>query len=551
MNIISYGYVLTTPATRLKNIGCGLAEINNQILIYFKESLHRKRRNCPFFSENRYHFLVYLQPNEVLPYLFQSNRIHTDSGMTTTGTYLLTLFKHQITSWLGTTPHFIIDNVGEINSVEQCRAIIAFLTTVLDLCSREKDIRQQYGRQFVDGIFTCWPQFSSLYHSTNVNDKLLIVTLLTKTFIIDSHRLIFHEQFDLISQMYLSLLIDKQLNLAFKIRLLDLLAFFASIDTDENLSEDKRQKWSDDLNRTLHTFTADCFPLKSTEFSIGTQEYHDYQAAIRKILSALELSLSFILFELLIWMLCCEQHHIFEDEILLSINRYVINLNSHLKQTNLLDYIYSIIFGRNSLFRTEHRLNALEKLILKILTSVRKMTLIEFYKKYICALVIDELDVKLDLTSPTLASILINKVCTYRLIDYMYTILNKEDVFGLNSSIAKIFYNHIKKQDEARKILNVEIPNTVIKVGQAFDGKELTKHVIARARAQFVDGKPMKSMDVMLAGINTNEKQIKMQLIRAIATSSFNCLISLLICTQTEAKLYKAFIFDANPSKVK
>lgn len=471
--------------------------------------------------------------------------------MTTIGTYLLTLFKNQITSWLGITPHFITNNVGEINSVEQCRPVVAFLTTVLDLCSREKDIRHNYGRQFVDGIYTCWPQFSSLYQSANVDDKLLIVTLLTKTFIIDSHKLTTHEQFDTISQMYLSLLIDKQLNLTFKTRLLDLLAFFASIDTDENLSEDKRKKFSTELSRTLRTFTADCFPLKSTEFSVGTQEYHDYQAAIRKILSALELSSSFILFELLIWMLCCEPHHVFEEEILASISRYVVNLNNYLKQNNLLDYIYSIIFGKNPLFRTEHRLNALEKLILKILTSVRKITLIDFYKKYVCTLVIDELDTKFDLTSPLFVSQLINKVCTYRLIDHMYTILNKDDIFGLNSPIAKVFYDHIKKQEEARKILNVETPLTAIKLGATFDGKELTKHVIARARGQFVDGKLMKSIDIMLSGINTNDKQMKISLIRALATSSFNCLISLLICTQTEAKLYKAFIFDANPVKVK
>jgi hypothetical protein len=183
----------------------------------------------------------------------------------------------------------------------------------------------------------------------------------------------------------------------------------------------------------MHTFTADCFPLKSTEFHSGTQEYHDYQGAIRKILSALEFSSSFILFELLIWMLCYEQHHIFEEEILSSISRYVIKLNDHIKQMNLLDYINSILFGKNPLFRLEHRLNALEKLILKILTSVKKSTLIEFYNKCICSLILDQLDIKLDLTSTNLTSILINKVCTYRFIDYMYTILNKEEVFWMVS----------------------------------------------------------------------------------------------------------------------
>lgn len=499
-----------------------------------------------------FEYIIYLgiKPNEVLPYFFQTKRIHTDSGMATVGTYLLSLFKYQITSWLGTTPHFIINNIGEIKTVDECRLVVSFLTIVLDLCSREKDIRQQYGRQFVDGIYMCWPLFAPLHRSTNIDDKLLIVTLLTKTFIIDSRLLITHEQFDHISQMYLSLLIDKQLNLTFKTRLLDLLPFFASLDNDNDLAEDKRKKWSDNLCRTLHIFTADCFPLKSNEFRKGTQEYHDYQGAVRKILSALELSSSFILFELLIWMLSCETNHIFEDEILASINRFIIKLNDHNKQMNLLDYIYSILFGHNSLFRLEHRLNALEKFILKMLTSVKKTTLIEFYKKYISSLAIEQLDIKIDLTSSTISSILINKIATYRFIDYMYTILNKDDVFGVNSPIAKVFYETVKQQEQARKVLNMEMPITAIKIGETMDGKELTKYAIARARAQFIDGKIVKSMEAIANNALATEKEMKMTLIRSLAMSSFNCLISVLICTQTEAKLYKAFIFDANISKV-
>ncbi|CAF4907304.1 unnamed protein product, partial [Rotaria sp. Silwood2] len=46
---------------------------------------------------------------------------------------------------------------------------------------------------------------------------------------------------------------------------------------------------------------------------------------------ALELSSSFILFELLIWILCCEQDHLFEDKILSLINRFIIRLNDHNK----------------------------------------------------------------------------------------------------------------------------------------------------------------------------------------------------------------------------
>ncbi|CAF5015234.1 unnamed protein product [Rotaria sp. Silwood1] len=97
-------------------------------------------------------------------------------------------------------------------------------------------------QNFWSDLSTCCPLFVLLYCSTNIDDKLLIVTLLTKIFIINSCLLITHEQFDHISQMYLSLLIDKQLNLTFKTCLLDLLPFFASLDTNEDLLEDKRIK---------------------------------------------------------------------------------------------------------------------------------------------------------------------------------------------------------------------------------------------------------------------------------------------------------------------
>ncbi|CAF1018671.1 unnamed protein product [Adineta steineri] len=52
--------------------------------------------------------------------ILTSNRIHTDSGMLTISTYLLNLFKHSVTSWLGKTPHFIINNIDELKSIDQC-----------------------------------------------------------------------------------------------------------------------------------------------------------------------------------------------------------------------------------------------------------------------------------------------------------------------------------------------------------------------------------------------------------------------------------------------
>ena len=111
----------------------------------------------------------------------------------------------------------------------------------------------------------------------------------------------------------------------------------------------------------------------------------------------------------------------------------------------------------------------------------------------------------------------------------------------MNSSIAKVFYQTAKNQEEARKIFNAEIPVTVIQLGATMmDGKELTKYVTARARAQFIDGKAMKTMEMILTNVTNVEKEIKIHLIRSLAISSFNCLISVWICTQTEAKTFKS-----------
>ncbi len=60
--------------------------------------------------------------------------------------------------------------------------------------------------------------------------------------------------------------------------------------------------------------------------------------------------------------------------------------------------------------------------------------------------------------------------------------VNKDDVFAINYSIAKLLNEYVKKQEEAREISNVKIPTTVTRIRQIFHGKELTKHVITKAK---------------------------------------------------------------------
>ncbi|CAF4608592.1 unnamed protein product, partial [Didymodactylos carnosus] len=134
-------------------------------------------------------------------------------------------------------------------------------------------IRQTYGSQFIDGIYNCWPKFSSLWEPPDkalIDDKLLIVTLLTKTFIIHSK--------------------------------------------------------------------SNNFPMYCKEFKEGTQDYYEFHMSIKKITAGLELS-SFLIFELLVLMLCREKQNSFEDEILNSISHFVLNTKDDSQQIEIFQYI--------------------------------------------------------------------------------------------------------------------------------------------------------------------------------------------------------------------
>ncbi|KAK3728488.1 hypothetical protein QZH41_002349 [Actinostola sp. cb2023] len=72
--------------------------------------------------------------------------------------------------------------------------------------------------------------------------------------------------------MYCSLLTDRSLTLAFKSRGLELLPYFTRLPKQQLSS----------LKSCLDTLVADCFPLRSTEFIVGSPKYNDYIDAFDK-----------------------------------------------------------------------------------------------------------------------------------------------------------------------------------------------------------------------------------------------------------------------------
>ncbi|CAF1510819.1 unnamed protein product, partial [Rotaria sordida] len=97
------------------------------------------------------------------------------------------------------------------------------------------------------------------------------------------------------------------------------------------------------------------------------------------------------------------------------------------------------------------------------------------------------------------------------LIDKQLNFTFKICLFDLLLFVASLYTDDNLSEEKHKKML--------LKIGSTIDGKQLTKYVIARARAQFIDEKIIKSTKMMLTNVTTVEKEIKMNLIHSLSMS--------------------------------
>ncbi|KAI8501204.1 hypothetical protein Bbelb_212990, partial [Branchiostoma belcheri] len=192
----------------------------------------------------------------------------------------------------------------------------SILHGLLDHLAKDKTLRKKEGAALCDSLLQSWPKLAPWWEEGALQDsKSTALTLLRKILIIDSQvsRDPAHPAFQPVFTMYLDMLTDSRSTLPFKSQVLDLLPFFTVLPQTQ-LAE---------LKARLDRMVADNFPLKSAEFPAGSSKYNDYVGAVTKLLSALELSSSLMLLELLISVMCREAKHVMEDDIQTSLSRFI------------------------------------------------------------------------------------------------------------------------------------------------------------------------------------------------------------------------------------
>ena len=342
-----------------------------------------------------------------------------------------------------------------------------------------------------------------------------------------------------VADMYTSLLIDASLKLSFKARLLELLCFFGDAPAPFL------------LRLYLSQFITSCFPLRSSELKSNgdSEQLADYVSCVSKMLSAMELMSSsggqMDLFEAVVNIYVREEEHVCERQIEASLGR-MVRRSSGPDQLRLVTKVWSDVFvvdgadsTQNKHVYDERRMRLFGKVLLTLLAHCDKWTLVEFLisatttttatasaSGAVIMDVMSELDGELREATYEAASA--RKRCMFELLELAYKRLYKDEMFAASARICVAY--------ETRKFAAAG--------GAVKDGKELTKDVLRKCRKYMCE-------DVCFVANKVDDalaRCARMQ--RQLHCAAFNCLVALFCRTQSEPKLYLAFLFKDDVDKV-
>ncbi len=433
-------------------------------------------------------------------YLFLSNQ----------NTKILAFFsyyKNEICSWICKRYELVLKYILNKLNLNFPKSI-SLLINLIEYSATDKHLRKTFGVKIVNFLYDNWSMFHEFWHAetADLENKILLVSLLTKCCFIelvpfDANA----KSSNRISEMYMHLLVDPKTKLNFKCKVLDLVYVFTESPSPYQLKS------------YLNQFITQ-FPLKSTELVKGEDIYNDYVNAIRKILVSIELSSSLDLVNIIINIFCREPQHICDEEIQVSLINFIKRLESS-KQSNVILNFWENYFQKAS--DDERKFVIFKKVLFNFLKSCEKPIFVEF----LCSKIIYLLNIlESDLKEATFELDFFNKRCVFELLELAYKRLHKDEIFNSNSKLCQNFES--------------------TKFGQVKDGKELTKEILKKCRKFLCYQIKFNLIS------NTDTLNMFENYLRQLHCAAYNCLVALFIRTQKEPRLYSAYLFKDDESKM-
>uniref|UniRef100_A0A8C5WDN6 DNA-dependent protein kinase catalytic subunit n=1 Tax=Leptobrachium leishanense TaxID=445787 RepID=A0A8C5WDN6_9ANUR len=371
------------------------------------------------------------------------------------------------------------------SAAENPKMVGCVLNGMLDQSFKQRTVRKQQGAKLVNAILKNWARLKPWWdENSSPESKMAVLTLLAKVLQIDSSVSFDtnHSAFSEVYNTYTSILTDQKLGL--------------------NLKTDRTETYSDN-------FVALNFPMKSDEFPKGTLKYNNYVDCVKKFLDALELSQSPMLLLLMSEILCRDSKHFMEEMFQSSFKKIIVRSPLD-KQVELLKKLQEF-FESELLLSNVTRQSVMDRCLLTLLWSCSVDALKDFFSKIICP-IMDTLKSRLNKASEKFETQVTMKLGCYKMLEVLYTRLNKDEIYAKESRINLKFEGVTKAE-----------------------GNLLTKTLIKSCYDTFTENM-------------SGETQL-MEKRRQYHCAAYNCAIAVVCCAFSETKFYQGFLFTEKKEK--
>ncbi|XP_075968746.1 DNA-dependent protein kinase catalytic subunit [Anarhichas minor] len=419
------------------------------------------------------------------------------------GEYFYSLFQMTINTELLKSLNTTVPRLMKASS-QNPSMVSVLLNGMLDHSFRERSVRKTQGKQLVEEVLRRWNSLQSWWEgdSSTPESKTATLLLLSKLLQIDSSVCsdTNHDAFRPVFSTFTMLLVDMSLPLNLKSQALLVLPFFTTL-PEEPLGE---------LQRALDSLVASHFPMQSDEFPKGSLHRNNYMDCIRKLLDALELSQSPLLLKVMAGILCRDRKHIMEEPFQTCFQR-IARRSSSERQLQLLCTVYRVI-QQGDVPMSSMLQAMMERVLLPLASHCSTKALNDFFVANVSDIIVLLLSRFTKSNEMEFEIQLMKKNGCYKLMELLYSLLPKEEVYSKESRINQAYCRSDKTE-----------------------GNELSKTVIKSCFEAFTEN---------MAG----ETQL-LDLRRHYHCAAYNCAIAAISCSFNEPKFYYGFLFSEKPEK--
>ncbi|XP_066926586.1 DNA-dependent protein kinase catalytic subunit-like [Clytia hemisphaerica] len=450
-------------------------------------------------SENILRFVLILdaESKKIVHLLLDTSTITLEGHTDKRGSTFYHSFPQIFNEHFISTPNLF--NVLVKPGVANAELILTIIHGICNLILRTND--KERNKNSMNFCRFLASNLTNLSHWSHGDDDLLVLVLQITKLLVQIHPDVIKEKGLLTSTVQIGFKEPTKSKLAVKSRACDVIPHVL-----KHCSRDQTEK----VCQMVKNYVAEAFPFSSEDLTVGTTKYLEYMAQLDQLCRMLTTCGEPGLFKAMISIMVRETKEVYQQKIEPILLKLIKSLEEKKKASEVFNYCMEVF--KDEISYTNHiRQMAIERLCLPLLEHTSSKTLEEFFVTHIRYLVncIEEKFNKY--VAEEYEKQIINKTCAFKVISLMYQKLDKQDFTSMTSPILLAF-----------------LPKPAT-------GKELTTAISKNASSAHKE--------------DMRGETLFLEMRRLYHCAAYNCIISIISCTQVELKFYTGLLFTENVAK--